>query len=124
MSDNISQDEKKIIKQSINAFTKLLKEFPKNAAGDFIYDGSTLTKIGNAGDALTGMTALLSKEETSLEETEKNMLKESYSVLSRLMAEMPKKSTDDFSYDRAIHQLVEKAREAVKKLNHITTGTA
>lgn len=119
MSDNISLDAKKIINQSIKTFANLLKEFPKNAAEDFIYDESTLKKIGNVGDALTEMANLVKQKTTSLGETERNALKESHKILSLLMDELPGDPADEFLYDRMIHQQVVDARETIAKLSHI-----
>lgn len=119
MADNISQEKKEIIDQAINTYAKLLKEFPKNAAEDFIYDSSTLAKIGRAGDALNKMASLLKGQQTSPDETGKDTLRDAHDVLSRLMAELPKNPVDDFSYDRAVHQLVEDARETLEKLSRI-----
>ncbi|MCK5058962.1 MAG: hypothetical protein KAT34_20110 [Candidatus Aminicenantes bacterium] len=119
MSDNIHPGAKKIIHQSIKAFTNLLKEFPKNAAENFIYDGSTLEKIENAGKALTEMATLLHHKNNPFGEAEKNTLKESYKILTLLMDELPKDPADEFLYDRTIHHHVENARETIEQLNHI-----
>lgn len=107
MSDTITPDAKQVINQTITAFANLLKEFPKNATDDFIYDASTLRKIENAGKALTKMTTILQRN------------KASHHTLSSLMDELPKNPADEFLYDRAIHKLVEDARETITQLNRL-----
>lgn len=119
MSDKIALDAGKIINHSIETFANLLKEFPKNAADSFVYDESTLKKIGSSGAALAKMAALLKRGKTSFGKIEKSTVEESYNILSRLMDEMPKSPADEFSYDRAIHLQVEEARQAIKKLSHL-----
>lgn len=111
MPDNISSEAKEIISRSVKAFTNLLKEFPKEEAGDFVYDESTLKKIGNAADILSEMAAL--------SEASSEPLKESFKKLSQLLDELPKDSSDEFLYDREIHRQVEEARDTIVKLNQI-----
>jgi hypothetical protein len=111
MPDNISLEAKEIINESIKAFTNLLKEFPKTISGGFVYDESTLKKIENVGEALSGMA--------SLGETENAVIKESFKILSQLMAELPRDSTDEFLYDHETHRQVEKARDTIAKLSRI-----
>jgi len=119
MSDTINPDAKQVISQTVKAFANLLKEFPKNATDDFIYDASTLKKIENAGQALTKMTTLLQQNKVSSVETENNSIKASHHTLSSLMDELPKNPADEFLYDRAIHKQVEDARETVAQLNRL-----
>jgi hypothetical protein len=119
MADTINPDMKQVIKQTVNAFANLLKEFPKNAAEDFIYDASTLSKIEDADNAVSEMATLFQQDKTSFGETETNRLKESYHLLTLLMDELPKDPTDEFLYDRTIHRQVENAREAVEQLSRI-----
>lgn len=111
MPDNMSSQAEEIVSRSVKAFTNLLKEFPKDAADEFVYDESTLKKIGNAGDVLSEMAAL--------SETGSAPLKEPFKKLSQLMKELPKDASDEFLYDRDIHRHVEDAREATAKLNNI-----
>ena len=111
MPDTISSEAKEIISKSVKAFTNLLKEFPKGAADEFFYDASTLKKIGNVGDVLNEMA--------TLEETGSESLKESFKILSQLMDELPKDSSDEFLYDREIHRKVEGARGTIAKLQNI-----
>ena len=119
MSDNISMKATNIFKRSIKTFTNLLKEFPKNAVEDFIYDDSTLKKIEAAGDALTDMTTFFKQEATHFKESERDTVKKALKILSQLMDELPKDSADEFMYDRMIHRMVEESRETITKLNHL-----
>jgi len=119
MSDTINPDAKQVINQTVTAFANLLKEFPKNAAEDFVYDESTLRKIGNAGQALTKMTTMLQQDKTSSVETENNSIEAFHHTLSSLLGELPKNPADEFLYDRAIHKQVEDARETVEQLNRL-----
>ena len=111
MPDNMSLQAKEIISRSIQAFTNLLKEFPRDAADEFVYDESTLLKIGDVGDVLAEMAKLT--------KTGSAPLKESFKVLSGLMDELPKEASDEFLYDREIHRQVEDARAAIEKLSTI-----
>ncbi len=120
MSDKIALDAGKIINQSIETFANLLKEFPKNAADSFIYDGSTLKKIGSAAAALSEMTALLERGMPSFTAQDKNMVEESHDILARLMDELPRSPVDEFSYERTIHRRVADARQAIEKLKNLT----
>lgn len=121
MPDNISMDAKNFLDQVIKAFTNLLKEFPRNAAEDFVYDASTLEKIGKAGEILAKMAGFVKQDNSSLGGAEKKAVKESYNILSRLMDELPKDPADEFMYDRTIHRQVEDARESIVTLSGITT---
>lgn len=106
MTESNSADTHKKIAQSLKAFANLLKEFPKNPSDDFIYDESTIKKIGAAGDALP-----------VLKEHFKKNRADSIKILDKLMDELPKDASDEFLYDREIHLLVEKSREIVNRLS-------
>jgi len=116
MPDNINPDAKRVINRSVNVFKNLLKEFPKNAADDFIYDESTLGKINDAAGVLTEMAALIAKKATA-GESEQGIIKKSHKTLTLLMEELPRDPADEFLYDRNIHRQVESARETIEQLS-------
>jgi hypothetical protein len=119
MPDNISLDVLEILNQTNKTFSNLLKEFPKNAGDDFIYDESTLEKISHANIALDNITPLADKILNDLGEKNQILVKDPIKSFSRLMAELPRDPADEFLYDRMVHQLVEAARETVVKLNRL-----
>ena len=112
----------KVIQQSIKTFNNLLKEFPKNAADDFIYDDSTINKIGLANESLKLMSKLTASPNNALEQNVLKVVKESIETISKLMKELPESSEDEFLYDRNSHQLVENARGSLTKLNSLFPG--
>jgi len=116
MANNLSSEEKLSFNQSIQTFSNLFKEFPKKATEDFIYDESTLKKIGDAEDALNEITSLINQISKDLEEQLSNEVKQSLKILSQLMEELPKDAADEFLYDRLIHRQVEDSRETIAKL--------
>jgi hypothetical protein len=116
MSEKISADATNIIKKTFKVFGNLLKEFPRSATEDFIYDENTIEKISNAEDTLKEMSGFIKKKSASLGKEEKNMVKDSFGILARLMDELPKDPSDEFLYDRVIHQLVEQARVVIVNL--------
>ena len=118
MSDKISSEAKNIFNRSVKIFANLLKEFPKNAADDFIYDDSTLKKIGDALKALKDMKTFFSKKGSSLGD-EENTVKDSLKIFSLLMDELPKDPSDEFMYDRVIHHMVEDTRGAISKITQL-----
>ena len=115
MADNLPAESRESLERFLKPFVNLLKEFPKNAADDFIYDDSTLKKIGHAVEALTHMTGNLSGGSNPFGDAGE-LVKESLGIFSRLLEELPKDSSDEFLYDRAIHTQVDVAREAVVNL--------
>jgi hypothetical protein len=119
MVDNKSSDAAKVIKNTFEAFVNLLKEFPRSAGEDFIYDDSTLKKITRGNEALNALISQLKKSKSGFSADEKRALKEPQSTLSRLMEEMPLSPEDEFLYDSEIHQLVMESREAVVKLGNL-----
>jgi len=116
MSEKISAEAIKMIKQTFKVFGNLLKEFPRSAADDFIYDENTIEKISHADGILKEMSGFIKKNSASLGKEEKTMIKDSLGILSRLMNELPKDPADEFMYDRVIHQMVEEARVAIVDL--------
>lgn len=116
MAEQKSSGSTGIIKETFKVFVNLLKEFPKNFTGDFIYDDATIKKIKRAVEALREMDMLAKKGSTGLGKKAQEIVKESVGVLSRLLNELPRKSTDEFLYDRLIHQKVEEAREVIVKM--------
>ena len=116
MSDKVSSDAKKVIKKTFKMFVNLLKEFPISASEDFVYDDSTLKKIGNAGQALNELAAFVKVHKSAFPAEERQTVKDCQTVLSGLMEEMPLSSEDEFLYDPLIHQKVEDARETIVKL--------
>lgn len=119
MSDKVSSDAKKVIKKTFKTFVNLLKEFPKSASEDFVYDDSTLKKIGNAGQALKELAVFVKAHKSDFPAEERQTVKDCQTVLSRLMEEMPLNSEDEFLYDPLIHQKVEDARETIVKLGSL-----
>ncbi len=119
MVDKISTDTKKVIGHSIKSFGNLLKEFPKIATDNFVYDDSTLKKIGDASNSLNQWNNQLERIANQLDDKTKDEVKVSLNVLTQLMDELPKNSNDEFWYDRTIHQMVEDARETIYKLDQI-----
>ena len=120
MSDNISVGARDILERFLKSFVNLLKEFPKNATDEFVYDDSTLKKIGNAADALNNMDGLFEGEANPFGQ-EGGRVKESVALLSRLLDELPKNAADEFLYDRDIHQQVEEARDTIVKLYELVS---
>jgi hypothetical protein len=116
MPDNMDAKAKQIFDQFTTTFANLLKEFPKNPAEDFIYDGSTLKKISHAANAWTDITTLLKQRPDSLEENHRARIDKSFKTFNQLMEELPRDPADEFLYDRVIHQLVVKARETIDQL--------
>lgn len=114
MSENGSLEIKDFLVEFNKTFNNLLKEFPKTAADDFIYDGSTIKKIGKASVALAELSTRFEKKDTAIPNIKR--IKESHESLSQLMDELPRAPADDFSYDRSIHQLVERARQILAEL--------
>ncbi len=119
MSDNVSSEAKKIIKKTFKTFVNLLKEFPISASEDFVYDDSTLKKIGNAGQILKELVIFINAQPGVFPAEEWQTVKDCQAVLSGLMEEMPLNSEDEFLYDPLIHQKVEDARETVVKLGDL-----
>lgn len=119
MSDKGTVDVKDFLGECSRTFKNLLKEFPRKATDDFIYDESTMTKIGKASEALAELSAMFGEITVSHQESER--IKESHKILGQLMAELPKDPADDFAYDRFIHQLVEDARLALADLDNMST---
>ena len=119
MVDKKTTDSSEIIRNTFGAFVNLLKEFPRSAIEDFIYDESTLKKISKGNDALKALNSAVrdSKSEFSTEQLQ--TIKDCQTILSLLMEEMPLSPEDEFLYDSEIHQQVEKAREAVVKLGDL-----
>ena len=113
MPEKISADATNIIKKTFKVFGNLLKEFPRSAADDFIYDENTIEKINKAEETLKEMRGFFKKKSASLGKEEKNMVKDSLSILTQLMDELPKDPADEFMYDRMIHELVEQARVTI-----------
>ena len=116
MPDNIDAKAKQVFEQFTATFANLLKEFPKNPAEDFIYDESTLKKIGSAANDWANITNLLKKQPASFEEIHRTKLRDSHKTFSQLMEELPRDASDEFLYDPVIHQLVAKARETIEQL--------
>lgn len=116
MSEKISADAINIIKKTFKVFGNLLKEFPRNAADDFIYDENTIEKIKNAQVTLTEMRGFIRKKSASLGKEEKSMVTDALKILGQLLDELPKDPADEFMYDRMIHQMVEQARVAIVNL--------
>jgi len=110
-------DVKAIVEESLRTFTNLLKEFPRQATDEFVYDASTLKKIDRAAAALTQMAGLCTPDSTSIGGAQADIVRESHAVLSRLMSELPRAAADEFLYDRRIHRLVEDARMTLVRLN-------
>jgi hypothetical protein len=119
MAEDVSLNATEVVSQSIKTFSNLLKEFPKSAADDFIYDDSTLEKIASAEEALGGMAAFLKGKTSHLSKEDKAVLKGAHDILSKLMAELPRDAADEFLYDRLIHQQVEGARQAIVTLSDL-----
>ncbi len=117
MFENISVDAQKLMKRTIKAFTNLLKEFPKNADDNFVYDESTLEKIGTAGVALDGLASLLNRESHYLGEAEKKIISGYHQKLDKFIKELPQDPSDEFSYHPEFHDITEEARETVEKLS-------
>lgn len=116
MSDKVSSDTKKVIEKTFKTFVNLLKEFPISASEDFVYDDSTLKKIGNAGQALKELDTFVQVQPSVFPAEERQTVKDCQVVLSGLMDELPLGPEDEFLYDPLIHQKVEDARETVVKL--------
>lgn len=119
MPDKVSSDAKNIIEKTFKTFVNLLKEFPKSASEDFVYDDSTLKKIGNAGQILKELDTIVQAQPSAFPAEERQTLKDCQDILSGLMEEMPLNSEDEFLYDLLIHQKVESAREIVVKLGDL-----
>lgn len=119
MVDQKSSGSSVIIKETFKVFVNLLKEFPKNSTGEFIYDDATIKKIKQAAIALADLDTLSGKKSAALKKGDRMIVEESVRVLSGLLAELPKKSSDEFLYDRLIHQKVEKAREVIVRLGSL-----
>lgn len=119
MEKRESGDGSTIIQQLFKAFVNLLKEFPRNARQDFIYDDSTLKKISKADQTLKEFVEFNRAQPKAFPDEERLTIKECQSILSALMGEMPLSPEDEFLYDSDIHQRVERAREAVVKLGDL-----
>jgi hypothetical protein len=119
MSGNGAMDIEDFLGEFSKTFRNLLKEFPKRATDDFIYDESTMTKIGKASEALAQLSALSGEKTAALQENER--IKKCHKILSQLMDELPKDPADEFAYDRTIHQLVEDARQTLADLAIMST---
>ncbi len=119
MSENNLSENSKKISPSIKTFTNLLKEFPKNAAENFSYDISTLKKIKKAGTALIELTNIVEQNTFSQEKMEGNMEKGALKILSQLLEELPKDSSDEFRYDETIYRKVEAARHSIENLSKL-----
>ena len=103
--------------QLLKSFGNLLKEFPRQAADDFIYDESTLKKISRATTAMSDIQPYIDCEGESSADADLSAFRGGLVILSRLIVELPKDPADEFVYDREIHQMVEAARGTVGKLN-------
>ena len=119
MPDKVSSDAKKIIEKTFKTFVNLLKEFPKSASEDFVYDDSTLKKIGNASQTLKELAAFVKAHKSDFPAEERQTVKDFQAILSGLMEEMPLNSEDEFLYDPLIHQKVGDARETIVKLGSL-----
>ena len=119
MSENGSSHVKDLLGEFSKTFKNLLKEFPKTAVDDFIYDDSTMKKIAKASASMLELYFLFGKKTTAFVDIER--IKESHAILSQLMDEVPKDPADDFAYDRAIHQMVEDARHTLAELDNMAS---
>ena len=116
MAEKISSRSLVSLEKVFKSFVNLLKEFPKSASNDFIYDESTLKKVALANESLHELSVFLTEKSTAFEEEKKTTIHESLDILGKLMDELPRDSQDQFSYEPEIHQLVEDARETIVKL--------
>lgn len=116
MAEKISARSLVSVEKVFKAFVNLLKEFPRSASYDFIYDESTLKKIKIAGQSLNELSAYLIEKPQAFKGDMKITIGESLDTLSKLMNELPRSSQDEFSYEPGIHQLVEAAREVIIKM--------
>jgi hypothetical protein len=119
MAEQTSSGATGILQETFKVFVNLLKEFPKSSGGDFIYDDATIKKIKQAAEALAEMESLSKKKTLALKKEDRKIVEESVAVLAGLLGELPRKSSDEFLYDRVIHQKVENAREAIVRLGGI-----
>jgi hypothetical protein len=115
MADNLPAEARESLERFLKPFVNLLKEFPKDAVDDFIYDDSTLKKIGAASEELDRTSEVLKRGADHFDEAG-DLVREAIGIFSGLFEELPRDSADEFLYDRDIHNQVEAAREAVVNL--------